>query len=438
MIAEDTTWGPTLRGGRGRMRRWILVAAALTAAAAVALVAVGVSLYQVAEGNIGRVDLPALAPKEQDPSKPLNILVVGSDSREGLTQEETRRLRLGEFDGQRGDTVLLVSITPDHEVVSVVSFPRDLRVKDDGVRRKLTDTFVDGPDHTLEVLQELTGVPIHHYVEISIPGFLNIVDVLGWVEICLEEPLRDRKSGANFTAGCHRMGPAESLAYVRSRSTRLGDFDRMERQQTFIRAAIDRVLSAGILMDLPRLFSLVDSVSRHVTTDADLGPAEKRVLARELRHLARGDIPMTTLPSYASTVDGIDYVIAYQPGVQALYEALREGRPLEPRGPTSGRRETTVAFWNAGDMVATSRAQRTLQWAAFRVTDAVRSPVETEEKVVFELPGHAEQARWVAAVLGAPVVAFPDDRDPPAHAQVVVAVTPERTGAGEADDDDAP
>lgn len=429
MRAElEGAWGPTVVGGRRRtIRRWIIALAGVLLVAATGLVILGTSLYNVAEGNIQRVDLPGLSPKEPDTQAPVNFLVVGSDSREGMSREEIRRLRLGDFDGQRGDTVLLVSVFPQNEVVSVVSFPRDLLVIDGDRERKLTDTFAEGTDHALDVLQKTTGIPIHHFVEVSIPGFLSIVDAIGEVEICLDSPLRDRKANANFSAGCHMMGPEQSLAYVRSRATRLGDFDRIDRQQTFLRAVLDKMTSAGTLVDLPKLFTLVERVSRSVTTDADLGPSQMRTLAQELRSLARGHVPMTTLPSHAQTIDGVAYVLAYRPGAEAIYEAIRAGEPIPPRGSRDDRLETAVVVWHTGDQETAGAAARALEWAAFPVHPAGSAPFFAPETTVYQLPGGEEQAAWVAAVLGAPVRSLPADVEAPAGADVVIIVTPDRT-----------
>ncbi len=440
MTSGAGDWGPSATGGEpGSVRRW-LVAGALGLGALLILVAVtAFALYRVAEGNLERVELPSLADRDDDPGEggpaaPLNVLVVGSDSREGLSEEEVRELRLGEFDGQRGDTTLLVSISRDREVASVLSLPRDLVVVDGGRERKLADIFADGPDHVLSVLQDNTGVPIHHYVEISIPGFLNIVEAVGGVEICLDEPLRDRRSGADFAAGCHEMSPAEALSYVRSRHSPRGDYDRIERQQRFLAAMQERVISTRTLVDLPRLFDIVDRVSRFVRTDSQLRPTEMRRLAQELRGLAGGDVPMATLPSYAVERDGVSYVVAYEPGARAVFEALMAGEPIPGRGTREEREETAVVVWSSGDPDATDRVVRTLFWAAFEVDPRGRGPMAVRSTTVFALPEERPRAEWVAATLGADVRSFPDRYEAPDGADVVVIVG--RDGGADADVED--
>lgn len=424
LTVPEGVWGPTVTGGSGRdWRRIGFWSAAAVVGVAIVVGGVAFALWRVAEGNLDRVALPAL---QELGDGPMNVLVVGSDSRQGLTEEQIRKYHLGTFAGQRGDTVILVSISRDQEHVSVVSFPRDLLVVDDGERRKLSETFSEGPDHVVEVLQEETGVPIHHYVEVSIPGFISVVEAVGGVSICLDEPLVDDKSGADFEAGCHDMTPAESLAYVRARHTARGDFDRIDRQQVFMRALLDRLISTRMLVDLPRLFQVVEQVSQTVTTDEGLGLGTMRALAEELRGLAAGDVPMVTVPSYPTSIDGASYVVPYDPGAEALYEKLREGLPLQPRGTKDARAEVDVAIWSAGNTEEAERAQRTLFWAAFNAYTAGSGPFdEPAVNSVLAAPGSEEEAGWVAAITGGQVVQTPPDVDLPDGAEVVV-VTADR------------
>ncbi len=411
-------WGPTVVGqGRRRLRRPLLLAAAGV------LVAAGVVLtllYWVANTNLERVALPSLAERS---GGPLNVLVVGSDARGGLTPEEARLYTLGETDGERGDTVMLISLGADRRHAGVVSFPRDLLVRDGSRRRKLTETFADGPDRVVKVLQATTGVPIHHYVEISIPGFIGVVEAVDGVEICLEEALHDPKSGANFKAGCHHFDPRASLAYVRSRATERGDFDRMERQQTLMRALVQRLTAMRTLVDVPRLFDVVERVSRNVTTDSELGPRHMGVLAVQLRGMATGSVPMITVPAYPTELDGRSYVVPYGPGARPLFKALSEGGPIADHGALEQRQATPVALWTTSRSRGLDRVQRTLFWSGFPVTAVGRGPLDGGKRTtVYSVPGYEQAAGWVEATLGAPVRPLPPNVSAPSGAHVVVAV----------------
>lgn len=417
-----SAWGPILSGGRpSGLRPWAKVLLALAAGLLVTVGSAAVTLYQVAEGNLKRVHVPALDQRGED--GPLNVLVIGSDSREGLGKQETRELDLGEFSGERSDVILLVSITAGRTDASVLSFPRDLLVTDQETKRKLSGTVTGGPDHVVDVLQETTGVPIHHYVEVSIPGFIGVVDAVDGVRMCLDEPLRDDKSGADFNAGCQYFTPEQALSYVRSRSSQRGDFDRIARQQRFMKALLGRLVATRTLVDLPRLFDLVGQVSRNVTTDAELGLADMRRLAVQLRGLARKDIPMVTVPSYAITVDGLSYVTAYRPGAEAMYDRLAAGLPVGSYGPRSLRRKTRVALWSAGHEPETERVHRTLYWASFPTRRVGHGPgASNGETTVYAAPGKYQRARWVAALLGARIGTLPRGVGLPPGTDVAVRV----------------
>jgi LCP family protein required for cell wall assembly len=440
--AEDL-WGPTVAGGsRHRVLRHLLATLLIgSLVAAAAVTTTGALLLQQGDALLTRVpvaglDQPQAAPgiDAQEPTTApraaaRHFLVVGSDSREGLDDEELRDLRLGDFGGQRSDTMLYVAISEDREHVSVVSLPRDLLVVDRGERRKLTDTFADGPGELVRVIREAIGLPVNHYAHVSIVGFLEVVRTLGTVRVCLEEPLRDPKSGADLASGCHDMDEVEALSYVRSRRGTRGDFDRIDRQQTFVKAVLDELTAARVLVDPRRLFRLVEDVASNVTTDDQLRTTTALSLADELRSVVAGGVPMATVPGYPQTIDGVYYIVPYGPGARALFEDLREGRPLPDRGTREEREETEVVVFSGGrDGAEPVRA--TLELAGFAAGGAGRGPERLDAgdtTTVFATPGNEEAAGFVAAVLRAPVRPLPRGVEVPGEATVIVAVGDDAT-----------
>lgn len=422
---DPEEWGPVLSGGR-RLRwlqRLVVVGSTVAIAALVAASSLGFLVYRKAEAGITRVPLDTL--ESHEPGGALNVLVVGSDARDGLSESERRQLSLGSFDGQRSDTIILVSVTPDREGVNVLSFPRDLIVYDDaGRRHKLTETFFQGPDGLVDVVRDNFLLPVNHYVEVSITGFIGVVDALGSVEVCLDEPLRDVKSGADFEAGCQRMTPEQALAYVRSRKGARGDFQRIERQQTFLKAMLGELIDGSLMTDVPRLLRVVDEVAQTIATDEDLGVNKMRTLAEELRGLADGSIPMTFVPGFTRRLeDGKDYVVPYAPGANALFDAIRNGEVFAPRGSPEERGETAVALWTGGRSEATSIVEGTLNWGGFQAFPAGTGPVDAGMRsAVYAAPGSEEQAGWVAATLGVEVLPLPATAELPEGVDVVVAV----------------
>jgi LCP family protein required for cell wall assembly len=422
---EPEPWGPRVRGGRRwrRLRRLASALGLLTLVGATALGTTGFLLLRQAEASLTRVPVEQLDIATA-PTDARHFLVVGSDGRDGLDDEARSKLTLGSFDGQRSDTVIYVAISADRSTVSLVSLPRDLLVIDDGRQRKLTDTFTGGPDHLIRVLRENFGLPVNHYAQVSLGGFVEVVRTLGGVSICLDEPLRDRKSGADFEAGCHDMTAEEALGYVRSRQGPRADFERIDRQQQFLRAMLSELVDARILADVPRLFRLVEEVAGNVTTDEGLGVAQIRGLADDLREVLREGVPMTTFPGYPRRIDGLDYVVAYGPGARAMLEDLRSGRPIADRGTRDQRAETAVAVLSGGRGPETDVVTSTLMFAGFQAGWAgVGSAIDAgETTTVYRLPGHEQEAEWVAAALGAPIRPLPASAPAPEGATVVVAV----------------
>jgi LCP family protein required for cell wall assembly len=412
---REPGWGPVAGGGAGRrwprLVAWTL-AAALTAGVT-GTVASAAFVVAAVERERDTVVIEELA-EPPEPTSPLNILLVGSDARDGLTAEEQAELVLGEFEGQRADTNILVSISADRSVISLVSVPRDLVVSDpNGGIAKISETYLVGRDALVRAITQDVGFPVNHYVEISITGFMNTVEAVGGIELCLEERLVDAKSGADFQPGCQELGPQEALAYVRSRSGALGDFERIERQQEFLRALARRIVDGSLLLNPVRLRAVGDEVARNVITDDGLGVDVALSLAPDLQRLVTGGLPMVTMPAYPQDLVDIDgttsnYVIAYQPGLDALVADVAAGRELPSRGTVEQRDETRVRLWHGGRFPAADIVASTLLYGGFRPSGSIAGELDGgATTTVYTLPGHEEQAGFVAAHLGATVRPLP-------------------------------
>lgn len=431
MSAAPGPWGPTIEGGR-RHRGLLRVATGVGTLALIGLVAIATTtqlLVQQVETNLSRVPVPELEQVDRR-SDARAFLLVGSDAREGLDAGDRADMSLGAFEGQRADVVIYVALDADREQLSLVSFPRDLLVDDDGVDRKLTETFAGGPDQLIRVFHDEFDLPVHHYGAVTLGGFVEVVRTLGTVEICLEQPLRDRRAGADFDAGCHDMDGADALAYVRSRQGARADLERIDRQQRFIRAVLQELTQTRTLTNPRQVYRLTEDVASAVTTDDQLGLTQMLALADEARQVVGAGLPMTAVPSYPLRLDGIDYMVAYGPGASALFDDLRAGRPIESRGSRDERDETTVAVVGPAHPNGAGIVDATLRFAGFStVIGGVHgTPPADTTTTVYEVPGQGEAARWVAATLGAPVQALPAEVTPPDKVTVVVAVGEDATG----------
>jgi len=401
---------------------FVLVAGVTATLGSAALVVLDVenSREQVA---IGTLD------EEREEGAPLNILVVGSDGRDELSDEERRRLSLGTFEGQRADTNIVVSISADRSVINLVSIPRDLVVTDPGDQgiAKITETYQLGREALVDAVQQDVGLPVNHYVEVSITGFIDTVEAVGGVEMCLDEPLRDRNSGADFEAGCQQFSPEEALAYVRSRQGALGDFERIQRQQTFMRALAARIVDGSLLLQPTRLRAVGDQLADSIVTDDGLGVDVALELGQDLQRLVRGGLPMVTVPGYTQDLlDGgvvKDFVVPYGPGLEALVEDMVAGRQLPSRGTAEQREGTRVQLWTGGRASATGVVDATLGYGGFSTVGTAEGEYDAGARTtVWARRGSGEQARWVAAHLGAPLRELPLDVEVDQDVDVFVAV----------------
>lgn len=398
------------------------------AIAGLAAAGYGYFLWRSMDARIERETLESIEDRgteaERTRSEPLNVLVVGSDTREGLTAQERRDLHVGEFEGNRPDTILLVQTHPEEEATTVVFLPRDLRVEIPGHGYDKINAARDlgGPDLLVDTVEDFAVVEIDHYVEVAIPAFLAIVDAVGPVEVCLDEPLVDPKSGADFAARCHEMDAEDALAFVRSRRGGRGDFRRIERQQTFIRAVIDEMTSASSLLDPVGLLRMVERVGNSLTTDDALGFSQMRQLAGDARDLVEGRVVTATVPGYAETENGVSYIEPYQPGARQLFGAMRRGSKPVSAGDVEERAETTVAIWTDDDHGHAAQVESVLYYLGFVPDVAGTGPDLGTQTVVYRLPGRTERADWVGAGLGAPVHPLPPGITAPPQADVVVAV----------------
>src|SRR5262249_1872726 len=167
-----------------------------------------------------------------------NWLIVGSDSREGLTPEQQNELATGgDVGSSRTDTILLVHVPGlgSSNPATLVSIPRDSYVPIPGHGKdKINAAFAMGGAPLLaQTVEQATGLRLDHYAEIGFGGFPALVDALGGVTVCLSEPINDSLAGINLPAGCQKLDGRNALGYVRSRATPRADLDRMLNQRQF-------------------------------------------------------------------------------------------------------------------------------------------------------------------------------------------------------------
>jgi len=196
-----------------------------------------------------------------------------------------------------------------------------------------------GPQLTVRTVESMTHVKIDHYLEVDFTSFMKTVDVLGGVEICNADPLKDAYTGLDLAPGRHRLMGGEALQYVRSRhADGSSDLGRMKRQQRFLAALIDRATSSGILLNPMRFRDVTRAVLGSVRADKGFGTDELLDLGRAMRNFSPSSSEFTTVPigQMGYLVKGVGSTLKWDPAKSAqLFGALRDDQPLAAHKPRS-------------------------------------------------------------------------------------------------------
>ena len=189
--------------------------------------------------------------------EPVSILLLGRDSRD--TTDD-----LG-----RADTIMLLYLNPGQKTATLLSIPRDTLVDIEGYGQdKINAAFAYGGEELMiKTVSSFLSANINHFVTIDFDGFVKLIDALGGVDITIERPLIDPKTGANFSAGNHHLTGEQALAYSRSRSTELADIGRIQRQQLLFSSLVDQKLKSQYLGKIPDYFNIL---VENTKTDLDL------------------------------------------------------------------------------------------------------------------------------------------------------------------------
>jgi LCP family protein required for cell wall assembly len=402
-------------GDRGARRSFFLrqlgfaVAGTLAALLAVGAVA-SIWLLNYIESNLNPVDVPELN-TEEDPGRPVNVLVLGSDSRARLSEEEqVTKGGPDDVEGQRSDTIILAHFDPQRNKAVLVHFPRDLLVDIPGHGEgKINEAFhLGGPGLMVRTLQRFTGLRIHHYVEVDFVGFENLVNAIGGVRICVDRPMFDELAELRIPkAGCYRFNGDTALAYVRARHVEgdaIPDFSRIARQQQFIRALLNKLLSVGSLVRLP---SLVRLATENVTTDKDLSAPDILYYGDKLRALAERDptgartVDLRVVPSVPQEIEGGSYVVAEQPEARRLFRALELGTKLRDLGTVQTLTNVSpgvIDVWvlDAGAPEEAREVERVLRRSGFIVRGIREAPPDVRGTAILFRPGAEDRAQTVS------------------------------------------
>ncbi len=293
------------------------------------LMLICVPLY--AWGRINKVD--AMPTGERPADTPgTTYLLVGSDSREGLTRAERSKLGTGSDKGQRTDTIMLLHV-PESGPTVLLSLPRDSYVPIPGHgKNKINAAFAyGGPKLLIQTIEGVTGLRVDNYVEIGFGGFAGIVDSVGGVKMCLPKAMKDKDSHIDLPAGCQQLDGKNALGYVRMRKADpLGDLGRVQRQREMIGSIANKAVSPWTFVNPVRYYQLGTASADALSIDKETGPLDLFKFARGMKAVAGGGSGVTlTVPisdSSYKTANGADAVKWDTAKARAVFNALKEDK----------------------------------------------------------------------------------------------------------------
>lgn len=295
---------PQRPGRRRRRRRWPVVLIFLLIIGALVVI---IPLY-LASRTFDSIDRVALGEVLTEPLPAgTNMLLIGTDSRDGIdTDTENSAVILGEgIAGSRTDTIMVLRV--EEEGSRFLSLPRDLWLPiNGGSEQRINTAFAQGPDALVNTVQSELGIPISHYVQVDLAGFIDLVDAVGGVDITIPHPAFDNGSGLNLpTAGTVTLDSTQALAYVRSRfyteiidgvevSDPTSDLGRVQRQQEFMRALMLKVSEER---NPATLNSMSAAVADALVIDDATSLTDALSLANALRVSSPESVTLPTTPA---------------------------------------------------------------------------------------------------------------------------------------------
>lgn len=257
-------------------------------------------------------------------------LLVGSDSRQGLTDEQQSELATGgDLGNGRTDTILLVHVPGlgSSAPTTMVSIPRDSYLPIPGYGEdKVNAAFALGGAPLLaQTVEQATGLRLDRYAEIGFDGFAAMVDAVGGVSMCPSEPISDPLAGIDLPAGCQELDGRTALGYVRSRATPRADLDRMTHQREFMAALMQRAASPTVLLNPLHWYPMAHAASGAVTVDSGAHVWDLARLASALH----GPVTTTTVPIGEFTGSDSGSVVVWDTDAATrLFQAMATDSPV--------------------------------------------------------------------------------------------------------------
>ncbi|MFD5450112.1 LCP family protein [Streptomyces sp. NPDC127100] len=355
--------GKGRRATRGhRVLRW---SASTVAVLILGTAGAGYLYYQHLNGNIEKGERSSGDSKAHrtepnaDGQTPLNILLIGSDSR-----ASDANVALGGGKDHRdnpplGDVQMLIHLSADRKSAAVVSIPRDTRVDipkctdpETGTTYPATNTIINeslgrgGAGCTLATWQNLTGVYIDHWMTIDFAGVVSMADAVGGVEVCVNQNVWDRPlprvsggSGLKLTAGPHKVKGEQALQWLRTRHAWGSDLMRARAQHMYMNSMIRTLKGQNVFTDTGRLMDLAESATKSLTVSEEVGTVKKLYdLGMQLKTVPTDRITMTTLPTVEDPEDE-NHLLPAGSDAEKVWAMLRDDVSFDDKGAKTGGRK---------------------------------------------------------------------------------------------------
>jgi LCP family protein required for cell wall assembly len=282
------------------------------------LVVTSVATYFWADSKLNRdVDLSQVIDRPEA-GEGTNYLIVGSDSRAGMSAEEKKKLHTGSAEGKRTDSMMILHTGSNGP--TLISLPRDSNVTipsfkgsdsgkvypGTGRQTKLNAAYAeDGPELLVRTVEANTDLHIDHYVEIGFAGFANIVDAVGGVEMDIPQDIKDTKSGADFKKGKQTLSGDQALAFVRTRYALAGsDLDRTKNQQKFLSALANQVATPSTILNPFKLYPTMGAGLDSLVVDKDMGLFDLASMFWAMKGVSSGEGKSMNMPIAGNSANG--------------------------------------------------------------------------------------------------------------------------------------
>ncbi|MET9085270.1 LCP family protein [Streptomyces sp. NPDC004237] len=365
----DGAGGGAKGGRRKRARRALRWSAAVLSVVILGTAGAGYLYYQHLNGNIqkGRRDIGDAKARKTAANAagqtPLNILLIGSDSR---NSDENVKLGGAKYDRGSpplGDVQMLIHLSADRKSAAMVSIPRDTRVDipkctdpKTGKVYPATNTIINeslargGAGCTLATWENLTGVYIDHWITIDFAGVVNMADAIGGVDVCVKQNVWDRPtaavpggSGLKMTAGTHKVKGEKALQWLRTRHAWGSDPLRAKAQHMYLNSMIRTLKGQNVFTDTGRLMDLAEAATKSLTVSEEIGTPKKLYdLGMQLKSVPTDRITSLTMPNVQDPQNK-DHLVPDGTNADKMWQMLRDDVAFDKNGSAEENKKKTTA-----------------------------------------------------------------------------------------------